>query len=179
MKRCVSRKVNIIQKYKELDIYFKNTDHIDVKTIEGDIDLRSFISGMLSYYPWWVVSLYRIREIIVVLLGLVRHERPEALPSIQPEDLSFEPGENASFFMVRDAKEDRYWVSETPEDKHLRAFLGVVAEKLYRDHSRYHVFTCVQYLHWTGPVYFNLIRPFHHMVVKSMMKAGMKKRGIT
>lgn len=100
--------MSVISKHKELDIYFKNADHIDVKTIEGDTDLRSFISGMLSYCPWWMVSLYRVREIIVRILGLVRHEKPETAPSIKPEDLSFKPGEIASFFIVRDAKDDTY-----------------------------------------------------------------------
>jgi hypothetical protein len=164
--------MNEILKYKELEIYFQDADHVDVKTIESGTDLRRFISGMLSYYPWWMVSLYGIREILAGTLGLVRHEKPETLPSIKPEDLSFTPGENASFFIVRDAKEEMYWVSETPEDRHLTAFLGVTAEKLNHKRTRYHVFTSVKYLHWTGPVYFNLIRPFHHMVVWCMMKAG-------
>ena len=57
----VSRKMNPIPKYKELELYLQNANHIDVKTIESNVDLRSFISGMLSYYPWWMVSLYRIR----------------------------------------------------------------------------------------------------------------------
>lgn len=168
--------MNVIQKCKEFEIYFKNANHIDVKTIESDVDLKSFISGMLSYYPWWMVTLYRIRETIAGILGLVRHENPEALPSIKPEELSFTPGEMASFFVVRDAKMDMYWVSETPEDKHLTAFFGVIAEKLSQNRARYHVFTAVKYLHWTGPVYFNLIRPFHHMVVWRMMKAGVRRR---
>ena len=80
---------------------------------------------------------------------------------------------------MRDAKEDMYWVAETPEDKHLTAIFGVVAEKLSQNRRRFQVFTSVKYLHWTGPVYFNLIRPFHHMVVWRMMKAGIKKRQIT
>lgn len=163
-----------IKRYKELEAYFRNADHIDVKTIEGEVDLRRFVSGMLSYHPWWLVSLYGIREIFVKLLGLVHHEKPETLPSIKPEELSFKPGDHASFFSVRDAKEDTYWVAVTPEDKHLTAFLGVVAEKTGPDRTRFHVFTSVKYLHWTGPVYFNLIRPFHHLVVLSMMKAGIR-----
>jgi len=108
---------------------------------------------MLSYYPWWMVSLYRIREFLVSILGLVRHEKPETLPSIKPEGLSFKPGKNASFFIVRDAKEDMYWVSETLEDKHLTALFGVIAEKLSQNRTRYHVFTSVKYLHWTGPAH--------------------------
>jgi len=37
---------------------------------------------------------------------------------------------------------------------------------------RYYIVTIVHYLHWTGPVYFNLIRPFHHLVVARMARAG-------
>ncbi len=164
--------MNIIQEYKELEVYFKDVDHIDVKTITSDTDLRAFISGMLSYHPWWMVFLFGIRKIIVLLLGLVHHEEAEALASITPEKLSFKPGAQASFFIVRSAKEETYWVAETPEDRHLTAFLGVVAEKTTKTCTRYHVFTSVKYLHWTGPVYFNLIRPFHHFVVWRMMRAG-------
>ena len=166
--------VELIRQCKAFDSYFNDADHVDVKTIETDTDLRSFISGMLSYNPWWLVTLYRIREIFVRILGLVHHEQPDVLLSIRPDNLSFTPGEKASFFIVRDAEEDKYWVSESPEDKHLRAFLGVVEERLNQNDRRYHVFTCVTYLHWTGPVYFNLIRPFHHLVLRSMMKAGIR-----
>lgn len=167
--------MNKIRNFRALDIYFKDVDHADVKTIEGKVSLRGFISGMLSYYPWWVLALYKLREFLVKILGLVRHEKPERLPSIQPEDLSFEPGSNASFFIVRAAKEHTYWVSETPEDKHLQAFFGVVSEDLGNRLNRFHVFTSVKYIHWTGPVYFNFIRPFHHLVVLSMMKAGVRQ----
>ena len=129
---------------------------------------------MLSYYPGWILFLYRIRGLFVRILGLVKHERPETLPFIKPADLPFSPGENASFFIVRMAKEDTYWISETPPDKHLTAFLGVVVEQLNNNRSRFHVFTTVRFIHWTGNVYFNLIRPFHHLVVSRMMRAAIQ-----
>ncbi len=164
-----------IQKYKELGFCFQNVDHVDVKTIEGEVSLRRFISGMLSYYPWWILVLYRVRGVVVSILGLTKHEKPEALLAIIPENLSFEPGENASFFIVLNAKENIYWVAETPEDKHLKAYFGIVTEELSNNLTRFHVFTSVKYIHWTGPVYFNLIRPFHHLVVSIMMKAGVRR----
>jgi hypothetical protein len=166
--------MNTLQKYKEHEIYFLNADHVDVKTIESDVDLRCFVAGMLSYHPWWIVFLFGVRALFARILGLARHERSGTLSVIQPEDLSFQPGESASFFTVRDAKEGAYWIAETPKDKHLKAFFGVMAETSPLNRSRYHVFTSVRYLHWTGPVYFNVIRPFHHMVVWRMMKAGIK-----
>lgn len=175
----LSRDMTKIQSYKELEVYFQNADHTDIKTIEGEISLRHFISAMLSYYPWWILFLYRIRAFLVSVLGLVKHETPDVLPSIRPEDLSFTPGENASFFIVTLAKENVYWISETPEDKHLKAFFGVVAEAMSNQVTRFHVFTSVKYIHWTGPIYFTIIRPFHHLVVSSMMRYGVTNREIT
>jgi hypothetical protein len=154
----------------EFDKYFQDADYLDIKTVEGKVGLRHFISAMLSYYPWWLVLLYRIRTLLVQILGLVKHDMPDVLPSIKPEDLAFVPGEKASFFIVESAEENAYWVSRTPKDKHLTAYFGVVAEGIGDDVTRFHVFTSVKYIHWTGPVYFNLIRPFHHLVLWNMMK---------
>jgi hypothetical protein len=164
-----------IHRFGELKQYFENADFTDIKIVKGKTSLRSFIAAMLSYYPWWVVLLYRIRELLVRILGLVKHGAPEELPHIYPEDVSFIPGTKATFFIVRHANEDSYWFSETPDDKHLRAYLGVIAEPLESGYKRFHVITIVHYKHWTGPVYFNLIRPFHHIVVSQMARAGIKQ----
>ena len=159
--------------YKELSVFFQDVDYSDLKTIEGNQDLRGFIAGMLSYYPWWLVLLYKVREFLVLVLGLIRHKKPEELPAMRPEDISFLTGERNSFFIVQKAEENRYWVARTPEDKHLTAWFGIVVEPATDGRKRFHVFTTVRYRHWTGPVYFNLIRPFHHLVVGRMMKAGV------
>ena len=162
-----------IYKFKILDRYFEKADIKDVKVFEGRTTLRRFIAAMLSYYPWWVILLYRIRQMLVSILGLVKHEAPEELPNLEPEDVPFTPGENATFFVVRCAREELFWVSETPEDKHLKAYFGVVKEPVNDTVNRFYVITAVFYKHWTGPVYFNLIRPFHHLVVSRMARHGL------
>ena len=166
--------MDYIRQFKEWKHYFDGADFTDIKIVESKNDLRKFIAAMLSYYPWWIVMLYRIRALVVGVLGLVKHEAPEELPDLQPEQIPFTPGEHATFFIVRKAKENVYWLAETPEDRHLRAYCGVVAEPLANDLKRYYIVTIVHYLHWTGPVYFNLIRPFHHLVVSRMARAGAK-----
>ena len=166
-------KMDCLLKFSELEKYFEKADFTDVKVFEGEPTLRKFIASMLSYYPWWIVRLYRIRKLLVSLLGLVKHEAPEQLPNLQPEDVSFTPGENVTFFIVRCAKEDTFWVSETPADKHLRAYFGVIQEPVGNSTNRFYVVTSVFYKHWTGPVYFNLIRPFHHLVVSRMARYGL------
>ncbi len=161
--------------FSELEKYFKKADFTDIKVFEGETTLRKFIASMLSYYPWWIVLLYHVRKLLVKTLGLVKHETPEELPNLHPEDVSFNPGDNVTFFMVRRAKEELFWISETPDDKHLRAYFGVVKEPVDSSMSRFYVITTVLYKHWTGLVYFNLIRPFHHLVVSRMAKHGLKQ----
>lgn len=169
-----------ISRHSELDPFLNDVDYTDIKQIDADTNLREFIAGMLSYCPWWMVLLFRVRKILVNLLGLVKHEIPEDPPSLSPEDVSFTPGDQVTFFVVRKGVEERYWVSETLEDKHLTAFFGVVADRLSSGMTRFTVITTIRYLHWSGPVYFNLIRPFHHLVVWRMMKtaANSKAKGV-
>ena len=162
-------------KFSELEKYFKTADFTDVKVFEGETTLRKFIASMLSYYPWWIVLLYRIRKLLVGVLGLVKHEEPKELPNLQPDDISFTPGDNITFFIVRCAKAGKYWIAETPDDKHLRAYFGVIKEPVSKSINRFYVITSVYYKHWTGPVYFNLIRPFHHLVVSRMAHYGLKQ----
>lgn len=167
-------KIKFLHQYNILDEYFVNADVTDVKIFEGRTTLRKFIASMLSYYPWWIIGLYRIRKLLVRLFGLVNHQAPDALPDLQPQDVSFTPGENVTFFIVRCAEEERFWMSEAPEDNHLKAYFGVVREPVTDSVNRFYVITTIYYKHWTGPVYFNLIRPFHHLVVSRMARHGIR-----
>ena len=166
--------MNDVLSMPELQPFLKECNYIDVKTIEGQVSLKEFIASMLSYYQRWIRVLYRIRELLVALLGLVKHETPQALPNLKPEEVLFKSGDEVTFFIVRSAKEDVYWISETPEDKHLSAYLCVIVETLNKGRRRFSIVTIVHYKHWTGPVYFNLIRPFNHFVVSRMIRAGVK-----
>ena len=154
--------------------YFDDADYSDVKQITADVTLREFIAGMLAYQPWWLAMLYRLREVLVAVLGLVRNE-PSALPTVlPPADIPFGPDGKVAFFTVERAEEKRFWIARTPPDKHLSAHLGIVNRPTARGRNQFTVFTTVRFLHWTGPVYFTLIRPFHHLVVGRMMKAGAR-----
>ena len=168
--------MNFLRHHKEWLPYIEGADYMDAKVYEGTVTLRQFIASLLSYYPPWLILLYRARKLLARILGLANHPEPESLPDLQPADVSFTPGKNVTFFEVRCAKEDMYWISETPPDKHLKAFFGVAAEPLTLAKNRFYLVTTVFYKHWSGPVYFNLIRPFHHLVVLRMAHAGLQHR---
>lgn len=143
-------------------------DHVDVKTVSGPGTLREFVARMMAYDPWWLRTLFAIRTLLAVLLGL-RGGVPR-VPRWRPEEVPMTPGSPASFFTVRLAEPERVWAADV-DDSHLRAALAVVHEA-----DRFHVVTIVHYKRWTGPLYFNLIRPFHHLVVWRMARAGLRRQ---
>jgi len=156
----------------ELVPILDKADYLDVKTAIGTMSMRQFITSMMSYQPGWITFLYRLRAVFVQFLGMRQEGVPRAT-YMKPENLPMQPGSKVAFFKVRIAEEEQYWVVEA-EDSHLNASLAVVVEPLQGDQKQFYVMTVVHYRNWAGPVYFNSIRPFHHVVVGSMVRAGAR-----
>ncbi|HZI14694.1 MAG TPA: DUF6463 family protein [Myxococcus sp.] len=147
--------------------FSQGMDHVDVKTVESEASLRGFVAGLFSYQPAWVTALYGVRKVFVRLLGMRQEGMPQPM-HLRPEDVPMTPGSAATFFTVRHTEEERVWVAGVT-DTHLEALLAVVAEPASGGApKRFHVVTLVRYRNWAGPVYFNVIRPFHHLVVGRM-----------
>ena len=165
---------SLIQEAPEIAPLMEGADHIDIKTVEGPLTLREFIAGLFAYQPAWMTFLYHVRGWFVRLLGMTQEGVPQAM-QMRPEDVPMSAGKPAAFFTVALAEEERYWFAGISES-HLTAQLGVVVEPLADGANRFHVVTVVHYHRWTGPVYFNVIRPFHHLVVYRMAKAALQRR---
>lgn len=165
--------MDIIEK-NELGSFFYGKDYLEIKRIKGSVNLREFISGMLLFEPKWITWLYKLRKVLVLLFGLSKEEVADNASLIKPDEIGFNPGDKVSVFSVVKAEEETFWVCESPKDNHLKAYLGVIREKTGEGESVFHVVTSIDYLNFTGPLYFNLIRPFHHLVVNRMMKSGVQ-----
>jgi hypothetical protein len=157
---------NWSRRFPSLCSLLAGADHVDVTTVVGPGELRPFLAGMLAWEPRWVRFLFAVRSRLVRLIGL-RQEGHFRAPHFHPADVPMTPGRPAAFFTVRLADEERYWAADV-EERHLRAALCVV-----REGERFSLVTIVHYRHWTGPLYFNVIRPFHHLVVWCMAHAGL------
>jgi hypothetical protein len=160
-----------VETIPEVASLFKDADHIDVKAIESSVSLRQFIAGFFSYYPGWIEALYRVRSGLVRMLGMRRTTGVPKRHVFLPEDVPMTAGARFSFFTVQAAAEDRHWVAGASE-AHLTAHLAIVAEPLDVQRTRFHAVTIVHYHNRIGPLYFNVIRPFHHLVVAAMIRAG-------
>jgi len=162
----------IRQRLEQLLPEARDADYLDVKTATGRCDLRRFLAGMFSYAPAWVTLLYRLRRVLARVLGL-RHADLAEGPVLRPEDVPMAPGGSLKFLTVRAAQEDDFWIGEAG-DKHLTGWIVVLVEPLPDGLRRFHAYTVVRFRHWTGPVYFTLIRPFHHLIALGMVRAGVR-----
>lgn len=151
----------------------RNADHLDVKTYEGEVSMAQFVAGFMNFYPGWMKALYRVRWFFVRLLGMTQDGVPPTL-MMRPEDVPMQAGKHASFFKVESAEPERYWLVSADEP-HLAAYLCIAAQPITDTRRRFSVVTVVHYHKWTGKVYFNVIRPFHHYVVNSMARGGLRQ----
>ncbi|HEX2316169.1 MAG TPA: DUF2867 domain-containing protein [Thermomonospora sp.] len=155
----------------ELRTLLGDADHVDVKHAEAALTLREYAAAALSWRPAWMTALFRVRDILARAVGL-DGSGDRIDQRFRPEDVPFTPGARVQFFTVTEAVEDRHLLLETA-DRHLTAYLAIVARP-EGDLNRFDVVTVVKYHHALGPLYFNAIRPFHHLVVAGMARAGAR-----
>jgi hypothetical protein len=155
----------------ELDDLLPASDVIDVKTASGPVTLREFIAGTLGHQPAWMRSLYAVRVVLARLLRLRMAGMPPA-DRIQPEDVSFTPGDPMAFFTVIRGEEHHYLLLGI-KDNHLTAQLAFIVTDDSAPEREFKVVTLVQFRRKAGRFYFAPIRPFHHLVLRTMIRAGL------
>lgn len=153
----------------EIDILFQSADYINVSAIETGDSLEQFLVKIFSYRPLLIRLLYRLRAPLVRLLGFKQDPLPP-LDEWIPEEFPMYPCGMVWFFTVRKVRKERFWIAGCPRDRHLDADLAVVARPLPEGRKRFYLATVVRYKHWTGPVYFNLIRLFNLLLVNRMAR---------
>ncbi|TDW88286.1 MULTISPECIES: DUF2867 domain-containing protein [Kribbella] len=152
----------------ELDDLVPVVDEIDVKTGRGDVTLREFVAGALGHSPLWVKGLFAVRMAVAAVLRLETTGVPDSR-RLRPETVSFTPGEKNAFFTVVRGEEDHYLLLKV-SDNHLDAWLAFITDN--ERPATFKVVTLVQFLRPAGRFYYNLIRPFHHVILLGMCRAG-------
>jgi hypothetical protein len=148
-------------------------DHVDVKTVVSERSLRELIAASFSWQPAWLRWLFAMRGVLARAFRLENPDTPVQERGVRPDEISMTPGDALWFFTVVTGVEDRYLLLEA-SDTHLASYLAVVALPSDGGPSTYQAVTIVKYRRWTGALYFALIRPFHHLVVRCMITAGAR-----
>lgn len=141
--------------------------HIDTHKIQSNRSVAAFVASFLSYRPAWVNALYHARPILMHVLGA----KPESFPYqglIRARDIEFEAGSKVWFFTVRDGQPDRRIVLRA-SNALLIAYMVIERTADTGGEPVFSVTTMVRYRNRIGRIYFNIIRPFHHMVVSAAM----------
>jgi uncharacterized protein DUF2867 len=155
----------------ELDDLLPTADEIDVKTIRGAVTLREFVAGALGYSPLWAKGLFAARTVVALALRLETVAPPTR--RLRPETVSFTPGDLDLFFTVERGEEDHYLLLKI-SDNHLIGYLAFITDNA-KPESEFKVVTLVKYMRPAGRFYYNLIRPFHHIMILSMCRAAVRQ----
>ena len=165
-----------IDQIPELRAVLHGADVVRVLSVEGKKGLAEFLTAMFAYRPGLVRLLYRLRAVLVRLIGIRQIPLP-AMDEWLPPDVPMLSCGNIWFFSVSLADKQRYWIGCCPHERHLTGYMGVVAEPLGQGRQRFHMLTIVHYKHWTGRLYFLLITPFNLFFMHKLARAGLRAAG--
>ncbi|WP_338668796.1 DUF2867 domain-containing protein [Pseudodesulfovibrio methanolicus] len=158
-----------------MDGLLDGADHVDAHSMVGSGTVLDLASGILSYRPGWMTLLWRVRVWLLRALGQDGHAVPDRV-RWTAETLPRSPGGQVGFFTVVRTDGETYWIVEGNE-AHLEAALAVCGTPLPEGRSRFYAITVVRYHNLAGRVYFNIIRPFHHLVVHAAMRSVLGRAG--
>jgi len=149
---------------------FLPADYWDVYTckcnFEKEMTPDDFMVGFWTNFPNWVKALFKLRNFLVKFVGLKSDESsPEKL------ERCIRTGEAYGFVSVPAKSENETVLLLT--DKHLDAYISVYVES-EEVHKTISAITLVNFKNKLGRIYFFIIRPFHSLIVKSLLKRTAK-----
>lgn len=153
-------------------------DYVD--SFQGDfVDKNGIISSteigksFFASSPKWVDKLFTFRNKLVGLLGLKTSgkniDRQQLLDNFKGEK-----GEQMGLFRVFDKTTDEIIFGE--DDKHLnfRVSLFIDRQNESEIDKKLVISTTVKFNNWLGRLYFFPVRPFHKLIVPTMLKGIIK-----
>lgn len=156
-------------KYDYVDSFqgFINDDKNELTS--ADVGKAFFTSG-----PKWVGKLFVVRNKIVSVFGLKTSgnigDRQQQL-----DNFNCEKGDRLGLFKVFDRTENEVILGE--DDKHLNFRISLFLNKAQIGSSTraLTISTTVEFNNWMGRLYFLPVRPFHKLIVPSMLRGIIKK----
>ncbi|GGD15395.1 DUF2867 domain-containing protein [Hyunsoonleella pacifica] len=139
-------------------------DFTDTFSITNHKDSLETIAHLIfGTMPKWVAFLMRLRNAIVKVFGLKTDMDKDFTPQ-------YKPGENIGFIKVFSVEDNEILLGA--DDKHLDFRVSVFNSKEQQHNIK--VTTLVKYNNLFGKIYMALIRPFHVVIVKRMVKQAYK-----
>jgi len=142
---------------------FGKTDYLDVYQIRKQTNESvDSITTQIFSLPRWVNGLLKIRNSIVGKLGLKTGNKKDTNVEVY-----YPTGSKAVFFTVIDRNDQEIVMGEN--DKHLNFRTSVYIDKNGLNSDIY-LSTLVHYNNFWGKLYFLPVKPFHKLIIKSLMQ---------
>ncbi len=147
------------------------SDVFSCETTSNTLSPDDIVTSFFTDMPGWVNALFKLRHFLVRFVGLKGDDG-----DIRQLEECIRTGGKNGFVSVPD-KNDHETVLLL-EDKHLNAYLSVYVTKLNSNKQNVSLITVVHFNKKLGNIYFSIIKPFHKIVVKSMLKRVLSKNSI-
>ncbi len=119
--------------------------------------------------PEWVNKLFKLRNTLVKPFGLkTDNQRRDAILKD-----CIVTGSSYEMISIPDKSEEETILKLS--DKHLDAYISVYLEDMGTDRKRVTATTLVHFHNTLGYAYFYAICPFHHLIVRSMLKSTIDR----
>jgi hypothetical protein len=162
-----------------LNTAFKTYDYVDsfrgeITTLNPKIEPIDVGIAFFSSAPKWVSQLMVFRNKIVRIFGL-KTAGNVLNPAEQLRNFKCEPGEQLGLFKVFSKTENEVILGEN--DKHLNFRVSLYFEKPETADSKtgLTISTIVEFNNWFGRLYFLPVRPFHRLIVPSMLRGIIRE----
>lgn len=133
----------------------------------GPRDAVAFTRAMLGSRPRWIGFLMRIRDSVMGVFGAKTMPRTASVP----EDLR--PGGRIGFFEVFELGADELLLGA--DDRHLDFRFSTLYRHGPRG-TRVVLTTTVRFHNGFGRFYFAIVKPFHKLVVRSMLRKALSSQ---
>ena len=158
------RKTNKIPAESNISQGFGKYHHCDSFSVKTGMNISiDMLTTKIFQTPKWADALMRFRNSFFKLFGLKKggYKKDTYVSEHYPI------GSRAVYFTVIDRYENEIVMQE--KDKHLNFRTSVL--KVTKDNGLYiHLTTLVQYNNFLGRFYFFVIKPFHGLIIRYLMK---------
>lgn len=138
---------------------------------ENKIDLSAVGKAFFSSSPSWIDNLFALRNKLVSFIGLKTGEKVENKEEIL-KNFKGEIGEKVGLFQVFDKTENEIILGE--DDKHLNFRVSLLIDTVNQTKKIITISTTVNFNNSFGKLYFLPVKPFHQIIVPTMLKATVK-----
>lgn len=150
--------------------HFDYSDSFEKEFVSKQKHINSSELGKLFFSSGspWIKKLFSLRNKIVKIFGLKVSENQEK------KEYNYEPGDQIGLFKVLEKNDHEIIIGE--DDKHLnfRVSLMLDNENNQQHNRKLTITTIVTYNNWWGKLYFFPVKPFHKMIVPSMLNGIVK-----